>query len=109
MAQVIAYILVSLAGIVFPYRLRDVYQSSGPRSVFGVPLVTVAGLGGLIFLLIVLAMFIIFPVFGATGTLSLIVTFSIFFIGAVWYFAARYIQRGRGIDIGLAMKEIPPE
>jgi amino acid transporter len=109
MAQVIAYILVSLAGIVFPYRLRDVYQSSGPRSVFGVPLVTWAGLGGLIFLLIVLAMFIIFPVFGATGTLSLIVTFGIFFIGAIWYFAARYIQRGRGIDIGLAMKEIPPE
>jgi hypothetical protein len=89
--------------------MRDVYESSGARSILRVPLVTWAGLGGLIFLLTVLAMFIIFPVFGATGTISLVVTFSIFVVGAIWYFVAKYIQHRRGIDVGLAMKEIPPE
>ena len=48
LAQIAAFIVVSIAGIVFPYRLKAVWESGGGRRIVGVPAVTLAGIGGVI-------------------------------------------------------------
>src|SRR5258707_639294 len=46
LAQIAAFIVVSIAGILFPYRLKAVWESAGGRRILGVPAVTLAGIGG---------------------------------------------------------------
>src|SRR5205807_265772 len=58
LAQIGAFILVAAAGVVFPYRLKSVWQSAGGRRLFGLPAVAVAGAGGVIALGALLLLFI---------------------------------------------------
>jgi amino acid transporter len=112
-AQLVAFIVVSLAGIAFPYRLPDVWQSAGGRRLLGVPTVTLAGLGGVVVLGGMMIMFVfndtLNGAFGVTRDISLIVMSSVVIIGIVWYIGARMFNKSRGIDVSLAYREIPPE
>ena len=46
LAQIAAFILVSAAGVAFPYRLKDIWEAAGGRRLFGVPAVALAGPAG---------------------------------------------------------------
>jgi amino acid transporter len=113
LAQVAAFLLVSLAGIVFPFRLRHVWEAGGGHRILGVPSVTLAGIGGVIVLGSLMAMFIanstINATFGVTKQLSLIFMIGVVLAGAVWYIAAYLLNRMRGVDLALTYREIPPE
>jgi amino acid transporter len=113
LAQILAFLVVCVAGVVYPYRLREVWESSGARRVLGVPAVTLAGLGGVVALGGLLGLFLfnstINSTFAVTRTLSLGFMGGVIAIGALWYAVAYAIQRRRGVDLGLAYKEIPPE
>jgi len=113
LAQIAAFILVSIAGIVFPYRLKSVWESAGRGRLFGVPTVTLAGIGGVLVLGGFLYEFVFNSVvnatFAVTRQLSLIFMISVPIIGVVWYAAAYFVNRSRGIDLALAYKELPPE
>src|SRR5204862_297502 len=65
-AQILAFIVVSIAGIVFPYRLKDVWESAGGRRIMGIPAVTLAGIGGVLVLGGMMIMFIVNPTINAT-------------------------------------------
>lgn len=112
-AQLLAFIIVSLAGVVFPYRLPDVWRSAGGRRVLGVPTVTLAGLGGVVVLGTIMVMFVtnqtLNGAFGVTRDISLIVMGTVVGLGILWYIGARMYNRSRGFDISLAYREIPPE
>jgi amino acid transporter len=113
LAQILAFLVVCVAGVVYPYRLREVWESSGARRVLGVPAVTIAGVGGVIALGGLLALFLfnntINGTFAVTRTLSLGFMGGVIAIGVIWYVVAYAVQRSRGVDLGLAYKEIPPE
>jgi amino acid transporter len=113
LAQILAFLVVCVAGVVYPYRLREVWESSGARRVLGVPAVTIAGLGGVVALGGLLGLFLfnntINGTFAVTRTLSLGFMGGVIAIGAIWYVIAYAVQRSRGVDLGLAYKEIPPE
>ncbi|MEO5939295.1 MAG: hypothetical protein ABIZ72_00245, partial [Candidatus Limnocylindrales bacterium] len=112
-AQLVAFIIVSFAGIAFPYRLPDVWQSAGGRRVLGIPAVTLAGLGGVVVLGGMMVMFVfndtLNGAFGVTRDISLIVMSSVVVAGILWYIGARLFNRSRGFDVSLAYREIPPE
>ena len=112
-AQLLAFIIVSLAGVVFPYRLPDVWRSAGGRRILGVPTVTLAGLGGVVVLGTIMVMFVtnqtLNGAFGVTRDISLIVMGTVVGLGILWYIGARMYNRSRGFDISLAYREIPPE
>ena len=112
-AQLLAFIVVSIAGVVFPYRLPDVWRSAGGRRVLGVPAVTLAGLGGVVVLGTMMVMFVfnqtLNGAFGVTRDISLIVMSTVVGLGILWYVGARMYNRSRGFDISLAYREIPPE
>ena len=113
LAQILAFIVVSIAGVVFPYRLRNVWQSAGGKRLFGVPMVALSGGAGAVILIGLLAAFIfnhtINTTFAVTRTLSLWFMVGVVVSGALWYVGARLINRSRGVDLGLVYREIPPE
>ena len=113
LAQIAAFILVSIAGIVFPYRLRHVWEAAGSHRLLGIPSVTLAGIGGVIVLASLLLMFIfnstVNSTFGVTARLSLFFMIGVVVVGIIWYAAAYFLNRSQGVDIGLTYREIPPE
>ena len=113
LAQICAFILVSLAGVVFPYRLPQIWEGGGGRRILGVPAVTLAGLGGVIALGGLMIMFIaddtVNATFAATRGLSLKFMVGVVVVGAIWYAVTWAINRKRGVDLSLAYREIPPE
>ncbi|MFG1705326.1 APC family permease [Nonomuraea sp. M3C6] len=113
LAQILAFIIVALAGVVFPYRLRDVWESAGGKRILGIPVVALAGAGGVLTLGALLIAFIandtINSTFGVTRELSLWFMSGVIVTGIVWYVAARLINRSRGVDLSLVYREIPPE
>src|SRR3984893_12322254 len=113
LAQIAAFVLVSIAGIVFPYRLKSIWESAGGRRLFGIPTVALAGIGGVLVLGAFLYEFLFNSVvnatFAVTRQLSLEFMIGVPIIGIVWYAAAYFINKSRGIDLALADKELPPE
>lgn len=108
-AQIVAYALVAISAIVFPYRLKDVYESSIKKTIFKIPAITVSGVAMLAFLLLMLYYFMKYSAFGANSPVSLIICGAIFLIGAIYYYAYKAVQKKNKIDISMAYKEIPPE
>jgi APA family basic amino acid/polyamine antiporter len=112
-AQIVAFIIVSIAGIVFPYRLPELWQSAGGRRLFGIPAVTLAGIGGALFLGYLMFLFVtnstLNATFAVTRDVSLIVMGTVIGLGVLWYVGALLYNRSRGIDVTLAYAEIPPE
>jgi len=47
--------------------------------------------------------------FAVTRELSLKFMIAVPIIGVVWYLAAYFVNRSRGIDLALAYRELPPE
>jgi amino acid transporter len=113
LAQIAAFILVSIAGVVFPYRLKSIWASAGGRRIFGIPTVTLAGIGGVIVLGAFAYEFLFNSVvnatFAVTRQLSLEFMIGVPIIGIVWYAVAYFVNRSRGINLALAYKELPPE
>jgi amino acid transporter len=113
LAQILAFILVSIAGIVFPYRLRHVWESAGGHRLFGIPSVTLAGIGGVIVLGGLMLLFLfnstINTNFGVTARLSLSFMIGVVVVGILWYIGAYFLNRARGVDVSLSYREIPPE
>ncbi len=112
-AQLVAFIVVSIAGIAFPYRLPALWQSAGGRGLFGVPTVTLAGIGGVVCLGYLMYLFVTNTVlnatFAVTRDISLWVMGSVIGLGVIWYIGAYLYNRSRGVDVTLAYAEIPPE
>ena len=113
LAQIAAFILVSIAGIFFPYRLRHVWESAGGHKILGIPSVTLAGIGGVLVLGTLMLLFIfngtINSTFGVTARLSLSFMIGVVVVGILWYVGAYFLNRNQGIDVSLTYREIPPE
>ncbi len=113
LAQIVAFIVVSIAGIVFPYRLPQIWEGGGGRRLLGVPAITLAGIGGVIALGGLMIMFIfndtVNATFAVTRGISLKFMIGVIVVGAIWYAAAWSLNKRRGVDLALAYREIPPE
>jgi amino acid transporter len=113
LAQIAAFILVSAAGVAFPYRLKDIWEAAGGRRLFGVPAVALAGAGGVISLGALLVLFItdksISTTFAVTAHLSLEFMLGVIAAGVLWYIGAVLYNKRRGVNLNLTYNEIPPE
>ncbi len=100
-----------------PWRVRssrigkEIYETSpGSKYNFlGLPLVTIVGILGVITGGVMVISFLVFPQFGLTGTVPYALVAGIIVISIIWFFVAKSRQQTRGIDIGNAFREIPPE
>jgi APA family basic amino acid/polyamine antiporter len=108
---ILGFLLVSLAAVVFPYRMRDVFEASPVRwRVGGVPVVSIVGALSVIALVVMAWAFLTDPSAGLNGRPGLVwMNIGIFASGLVIYFIARAVQRSRGVDISKAFQKLPVE
>lgn len=112
-AQMLVYVIVGIAGMLFPYRLRRVWESAGAKRLFGVPRIAIAGAASVVVIVGLLLTFAINPTInaanGVTSTLSLSVASGVIVTGAIWFAIAYWRQKRRGINLANIYSEIPPE
>jgi amino acid transporter len=101
-----------LAGVVFPYVRKDMYEQMPLKAkIAGVPVMTIISLLAVILMVWTSTGLFSNPLYnqfsGITGTM-MIATVSIYVIGVIVYFVAYAYRKRQGYDIGLAFKQIPP-
>ena len=110
-AAVLAWSVVLLAGVFFPYKRPELYEKSplAGKTVFGLPIMTVG-----CFLGFLAAQFYFWTLFfdpNAAGhdPTQVAIVVGVFVIGLAFYYVMKMIRRSQGIDVTLAFKEIPIE
>jgi APA family basic amino acid/polyamine antiporter len=111
----VTYLGTTIAAIILPYRKPDLYKASpiAQYNVFGIPLITVAGVifGG--FLVFLLYQWIFDPNalygIGLKNTSSIIYMLSMYVLAAVIYFGFKAYRKSKGIDLNKIHAEIPVE
>ena len=118
----VTYLGTTIAAIILPYKKPDLYKASpiAKYNVFGIPLITVAGVifGG--FLIFLLYQWIFDPnalygigysinAAGYKNGTSIIYMLSNYVLAAVIYFGFKYFRKRSGIDIDKVHQEIPVE
>lgn len=102
-----------ISGVVFPYRRKDIYDKSPVRyQVGGIPLMTICGLLGSIFLIYMIWLYATDPVVMGTAPqyyYSLTAVIVVFFSGIAYFYLMRAYNKRKGINVDLAFKEIPVE
>lgn len=114
LATQIAYILISVTAILFPFRKKDIFEASpvGKRKILGFPLLSIMGILALIVNVFIAWIYAAGP---ALGFLSISTQISIEFVIGIFlacgiiYFIAWAVRRSQGIDLSLSFKEIPPQ
>ena len=108
----IAVFIVALAGVVFPFRRRDIFDSS-PTIVKvklgGLPLVSLLGA-----MLAVISAFLAYSVVSPAyiGVLNATYVYSVIallLLGVVIFYISYLYHRRKGIPLDLAYREVPPE
>ncbi len=114
---VIDFFIVSIAAIFFPLR-KTLYTNSGIQSkrIGPIPVISLVGAIATVFIGVLLYGFFTQPGFliyvpgNTTDTIiGSFVAVSLFIGGFVVYYISKAARRARGIDLELALKEIPPE
>lgn len=114
---ILSFVVCSLAAVVFPYRLKAVFESSPVNwRVGGIPLMSILGAVAFVLLLFVEWIWWADPINGLDATTATlgddrmkVLTIAVLVTGAVWYLGARFVQARRGVHIERAFAEIPPE
>ena len=114
LATQIAYILISITAIVFPFRKRIIFEASpaGRYKVGGFPLLSIMGLLALAVNLFIASIFIFGPPLGflsVSTTSSIVFVIGIFLACLFVYVIAWMIRKSQKIDLRLSFSEIPPE
>ncbi|MGH6932182.1 MAG: APC family permease [Dongiaceae bacterium] len=109
----IAFWITSFAAILLPYRKRELYEAAPDmvkRRVFGIPLITIAGVVNLVLFTIILYSSFTLPAFaGPVGAVAIAFVLGIYVVGLVIYYVAAAIRRQQGVDLNLLYSEIPPD
>lgn len=106
----LSFMFTALAGIVFPWRRRDMYEAAGMRrTVGGVPLISVIAAFALVVYGIMFYSLLTQDALGSNTTSSIGAMIIVVVIASILYPLAYLANKQRGIDIGLVGRELPPE
>jgi APA family basic amino acid/polyamine antiporter len=109
---ILTYLIDSIAGIVFPYKMKEVYSASpiAKYKIGGVPAIVLCGIGGVVFSLFLLYFYATVPALGLQNPTSVGIVIAVYVILLAYYYLTRwYRKKYQGIDIDLAFKEVPPD
>jgi amino acid transporter len=110
LAEILTFVVVAIAGIVFPFRRRALHDASSiNRRIAGIPIISLAGVAALavyVFFFISLATQ---DALGANASTGIRATIIIAAIAILAYPVSYALNRRRGVDLGLAFRELPPE
>jgi hypothetical protein len=100
-----------VAAVVFPFRRRELFESSpGATRFLGIPVLSIAGAAGAIGVAIIAVFLVRDPSSGTNWPANkgqIIGVIAAFVIAAAIYFVSTALQRKRGVDIGIAYRALP--
>jgi hypothetical protein len=106
----LAFVFVALAAIVFPFTRREIYSSSMAKMNLGpIPVISIAGVVSLVWYLINLYFLLSNPLYGANIPPTWIAIAATITVPVAVYVGAYFYRKKQGLDLGRALKEIPPE
>jgi len=109
----LAYAVVSVAAIVFPFRRKELFESSPSivkARIAGLPLISILGVIAFIFSLYGTYYALTNSIMGPLNVVSYSMIAGTFILGLILYYVAKtYRLKKEGLDLGLLIKEIPPE
>jgi basic amino acid/polyamine antiporter, APA family len=110
MGYISTFATTALAAVVFPYARRALYEESPVKpTVFGVPLLTVAGAGTLAMFAVMIYGFLTNDVFGANVPEGLAFFVGLWVAGLAIFLIARTVRSRQGVPMDVALRELPPE
>lgn len=111
----ITYLGSTISAIILPYTKKEMYEASpiAKYKIAGIPLITLAGLIFLAFLIFLLYQWLIDPNglygIGYTNTSSMVFMLAMYGMAMLIYVGARFYRRSRGVNLDMLYKEIPAE
>jgi amino acid transporter len=106
----VGFVILCIAGALFPFLKRDVYQASAARIEFGgIPLITISGVLGAIGMAWIAYRTAVDEVLRAINPVSLSVLAFVLIGGTAWYIVAVAARRRQGVDMAARFREIPIE
>lgn len=106
----LSFLITALAGLVFPWRRRDMYETAGfRRTVAGIPLISVVAAIAFAVYAIMFYALLSQDALGSNTSSSIGAMVIVVVIAAILYPLAYFANSRRGIDIGLVGRELPPE
>ena len=113
LALILTFVAVCIAGVVFPYTRREVFEASPVNGRIGrVPIMTIVGLLGLVGMGLGLASYLLDPGSGTSWSANperVMFAAGVFLAGIPLFYVIKVIRKSRGVDVSLAYKEIPAE
>lgn len=109
--SLVIFDVTAIAAIIFPWRRREIYEASpcSKYKIFGIPLITIAGIGNFIFMSFLIYVFATEPRLGCADLNSMLFLLGFYVVSAIIFIVAWWYRKKQGIDLSLAFKEIPPE
>jgi APA family basic amino acid/polyamine antiporter len=109
----LTYLVVSVAGMVLPYRKPELFEASPyNRRIRGIPVLTIVAAASFVLIAVAVTNLLLDPNSGTNWHLNtdrVVLVAAIFVIALPIFYVIRAIQRRRGINIDLAYTVIPPE
>jgi amino acid transporter len=109
----VAWTVVGIAGILFPYVKKDIFEKSPSvvkMKVAGLPLISICGLATVIVSVFTVYFTTVPAIAGLTSLINLTSTVIILaLLPFILYFAARAYRQRKGIDMALQYKSLPPD
>jgi amino acid transporter len=104
-------IIMGITAIAFPYKNRQLYESSPAKiEVLGVPLCVIAGVVTILAEVLIAYFYVTDSRLGLGNPgAAVALTVGILVVGAIYYFIARAIRARQGIEIDYLFKSVPPE
>jgi amino acid transporter len=108
--QMLTFILVAMAGIVFAYRRKDLHDSSPYHGrILGVPVFTWLGVISLAMFISYFILLMTNSALGANAAVGIWSIVAIMALGGIVYLVSYLVNRSRGIDLLMGQRELPPE
>jgi amino acid transporter len=107
-----AYVMPGLALAAFPFVKKDLFaQAPGwvAKKVAGIPIVSLIGVAVAVGFTYVAAVAYNNPAIGTADAFSEDLAVGLIVVGFAIYFVSAMYHKGKGMDLGMALKEIPPE
>ena len=109
-AELLTFVVVAVAASVFPWRRRELYLGSpAAHKWFGLPAITVVGVLSLAIYIYFLIPLLTNNTLGANATPGIIAMVVVVVLPFLIYAISYLVNRRRGVDLGIAFRELPPE
>jgi basic amino acid/polyamine antiporter, APA family len=105
-------LMASIAALMMPFmpKSRELYRKSMiKREIFGIPVITLAAVFGIVFWVVALYVAFTRDALGANAGSNVRIWIATFIVPTIYYVITKWYRRRQGMDLSATFNELPPE